>query len=158
DASPASGRAWWSRTGSHLVGGASAPTRGFDHLPSGATRLATRAPRPAERGGAERDRTVDLLNAIQALYQLSYGPTGGGGAIFEAARRGSRIPADRAMDGGRARTSRGATRVACVRRRYPGPMDEGRSSAPAGFVDDLAGAIAAGVRRRPVVWASLLGA
>ncbi len=29
-----------------------------------------------ENGGAERDRTVDLLNAIQALSQLSYGPTG----------------------------------------------------------------------------------
>jgi hypothetical protein len=28
-------------------------------------------------GGAERDRTVDLLNAIQALSQLSYGPTDG---------------------------------------------------------------------------------
>lgn len=28
-----------------------------------------------EIGGAERDRTVDLLNAIQALSQLSYGPT-----------------------------------------------------------------------------------
>jgi hypothetical protein len=28
-------------------------------------------------GGAERDRTVDLLNAIQALSQLSYSPTGG---------------------------------------------------------------------------------
>ena len=27
-------------------------------------------------GGAERDRTADLLNAIQALSQLSYGPTG----------------------------------------------------------------------------------
>ena len=26
-------------------------------------------------GGAERDRTDDLLNAIQALSQLSYGPT-----------------------------------------------------------------------------------
>lgn|GEM_PF-2407556 len=26
-------------------------------------------------GGAERDRTVDLLNAIQALSQLSYSPT-----------------------------------------------------------------------------------
>jgi hypothetical protein len=25
-------------------------------------------------GGAERDRTVDLHNAIVALYQLSYGP------------------------------------------------------------------------------------
>ena len=28
-----------------------------------------------ENGGAERDRTVDLLNAIQALSQLSYSPT-----------------------------------------------------------------------------------
>ena len=27
-------------------------------------------------GGAKRNRTVDLLNAIQALYQLSYGPQG----------------------------------------------------------------------------------
>ena len=26
-------------------------------------------------GGADRDRTGDLLNAIQALSQLSYGPT-----------------------------------------------------------------------------------
>ena len=30
-------------------------------------------------GGAEGNRTPDLLNAIQALYQLSYGPTGGCG-------------------------------------------------------------------------------
>ena len=29
-----------------------------------------------EHGGADRDRTDDLLNAIQALSQLSYGPTG----------------------------------------------------------------------------------
>jgi len=28
-------------------------------------------------GGADRDRTDDLLNAIQALSQLSYGPTHG---------------------------------------------------------------------------------
>ena len=27
-------------------------------------------------GGARRNRTADLLNAIQALSQLSYGPTG----------------------------------------------------------------------------------
>ena len=30
--------------------------------------------RPEEDGGAERDRTADLLNAIQALSQLSYSP------------------------------------------------------------------------------------
>ena len=28
-------------------------------------------------GGAERDRTADLLNAIQALSQLSYSPLSG---------------------------------------------------------------------------------
>ena len=28
-----------------------------------------------ESGGAEGNRTLDLLNAIQALSQLSYGPT-----------------------------------------------------------------------------------
>jgi hypothetical protein len=28
-------------------------------------------------GGARRDRTVDLLHAMQALSQLSYGPTEG---------------------------------------------------------------------------------
>ena len=30
-----------------------------------------------ELGGAEGNRTLDLLNAIQALSQLSYGPTRG---------------------------------------------------------------------------------
>src|SRR5881398_3967154 len=29
------------------------------------------------QSGAEGNRTLDLLNAIQALSQLSYGPTGG---------------------------------------------------------------------------------
>ncbi len=29
-------------------------------------------------GGAEENRTLDLLNAIQALSQLSYGPTSEG--------------------------------------------------------------------------------
>jgi hypothetical protein len=29
------------------------------------------------RGGARRDRTADLLHAMQALSQLSYGPTAG---------------------------------------------------------------------------------
>ena len=33
--------------------------------------------RNEETGGARRNRTADLLNAIQALSQLSYGPTGG---------------------------------------------------------------------------------
>ena len=32
-------------------------------------------PRHVENGGAYRDRTDDLLHAMQALSQLSYGPT-----------------------------------------------------------------------------------
>src|SRR5213082_1782339 len=32
---------------------------------------------PAKAGGARRDRTADLLHAMQALSQLSYGPTQG---------------------------------------------------------------------------------
>jgi hypothetical protein len=30
---------------------------------------------PTKSGGARRDRTADLLHAMQALSQLSYGPT-----------------------------------------------------------------------------------
>ena len=49
---------------------------------------------PEAVGGARRNRTADLLNAIQALYQLSYGPTQSrgvgmaaeGSAAFWAAR------------------------------------------------------------------------
>ena len=33
-----------------------------------------------ENGGASRDRTGDLYNAIVALSQLSYGPTASSGA------------------------------------------------------------------------------
>ena len=44
-----------------------------------------------ELGGAEGNRTLDLLNAIQALSQLSYGPTrgmqGGKYEAFSAANR-----------------------------------------------------------------------
>ena len=36
-------------------------------------------PRPTVLGGAMRDRTADLLNANQALSQLSYGPKNGAG-------------------------------------------------------------------------------
>ena len=38
-------------------------------------RLGPREPNLLSFGGAERDRTVGLLNAIQALSQLSYSPT-----------------------------------------------------------------------------------
>ncbi len=43
-------------------------------------------------GGAKRDRTADLLHAMQALSQLSYGPTPGftgtvSGEVIGSARR-----------------------------------------------------------------------
>ncbi len=40
-------------------------------------------------GGAKGSRTPDLLNAIQALYQLSYGPTGGLSRALRRCRGGS---------------------------------------------------------------------
>ncbi len=39
-------------------------------------------PETLEIGGAKRDRTADLLHAMQALSQLSYGPTGWKDAHF----------------------------------------------------------------------------
>ena len=44
-------------------------------------------------GGAEEDRTPDLLNAIQALSQLSYGPTCGKRAHASTAPRAAASPA-----------------------------------------------------------------
>src|SRR5436305_12998328 len=43
-------------------------------LPFGLGAAAPRVARRAKRGGARRDRTADLLHAMQALSQLSYGP------------------------------------------------------------------------------------
>ena len=37
----------------------------------------------AKSGGARRDRTADLLHAMQALSQLSYGPTWRRGTLPE---------------------------------------------------------------------------
>ena len=53
---------------------ATAGRRGVLH-PSDCFRLGDRHVR--KNGGAERDRTVDLLTASQALSQLSYSPTQG---------------------------------------------------------------------------------
>jgi hypothetical protein len=39
--------------------------------------------RSAKSGGARRDRTADLLHAMQALSQLSYGPTWRRGTLPE---------------------------------------------------------------------------
>ena len=40
-----------------------------------------------ENGGARRDRTVDLLHAMQALSQLSYGPVSEGADSPEEAAK-----------------------------------------------------------------------
>src|SRR5439155_18986073 len=67
-------------------------------------------------GGARRDRTADLLHAMQALSQLSYGPTRSGGTLRTASglvkRRGNRSDHPAAV----------CTRCAraCLRRRPPG--------------------------------------
>jgi hypothetical protein len=39
--------------------------------------------RESKSGGARRDRTADLLHAMQALSQLSYGPTWRRGTLPE---------------------------------------------------------------------------
>ena len=59
-------------------------------------------------GGARRDRTDDLLNANQALSQLSYGPLACGGAdpTPGKARKADRPPASEAKDSGGPGTTR----------------------------------------------------
>ena len=47
---------------------------GYDGQPSLASRTEFAASPFAKVGGARRDRTADLLHAMQALSQLSYGP------------------------------------------------------------------------------------
>ena len=49
-------------------------TPGTTLRPSSSCVAAPRVARRAKRGGARRDRTADLLHAMQALSQLSYGP------------------------------------------------------------------------------------
>ena len=49
-------------------------TPGTTFRPSVICAAAPREARRAKRGGARRDRTADLLHAMQALSQLSYGP------------------------------------------------------------------------------------
>src|ERR1044071_6232435 len=60
-----------------------------------------------KRGGARRDRTVDLLHAMQALSQLSYSPT-----------RGAR----------KYGTTRGMSRTYLATRSYSRPTDYGPST------------------------------
>ena len=48
-------------------------------------------------GGGKRDRTADLLHAMQALSQLSYSPTRG--ADYTAPRKGLQTPSRAALKG-----------------------------------------------------------
>ena len=55
-----------------MLGEGLEPSRGFPHRILNPARLPI--PPPERPSGAEGNRTPDLLNAIQALSQLSYGP------------------------------------------------------------------------------------
>ena len=64
-----------------MLEGGLEPPRGFPHRILNPARLPIPPPEPVSRplrnatqNGAEGNRTPDLLNAIQALSQLSYGP------------------------------------------------------------------------------------
>ena len=58
--------------GSGMLGEGLEPSRGYPHRILNPARLPI--PPPERPSGAEGSRTPDLLNAIQALSQLSYGP------------------------------------------------------------------------------------
>src|SRR5579872_4976659 len=65
---------------------------GYDAAASATTWLAEpKQAKPAEAGGARRDRTADLVIANDALSQLSYGPKSPGGNL--AAARDGKPPA-----------------------------------------------------------------
>ena len=64
-----------------MLEGGLEPPRGFPHRILNPARLPIPPPEPVSlspgdttRNGAEGNRTPDLLNAIQALSRLSYGP------------------------------------------------------------------------------------
>src|ERR1700760_2434410 len=66
---------WWGSSFGNCVSPSS--PFGLRRAPASSFGLCAAAPRVAKRakaGGARRDRTADLLHAMQALSQLSYGP------------------------------------------------------------------------------------
>src|SRR5947209_9690782 len=83
-------------------------------------------------GGADRDRTDDLLNAIQALSQLSYGPSGarivlsGGGGCQTGPRPGAASTAT--ASGATPKPSRRAS--SALRAGMPSPVAAETQSAP----------------------------
>src|SRR5688500_3718471 len=60
-----------------------------------------------EIGGARRDRTADLLHAMQALSQLSYGPTGWKVGKFRGFRRRASSAVGDSRTGGSVASQRG---------------------------------------------------
>src|SRR5439155_455907 len=119
--------------------------------------------------GAEGSRTLDLLNAIQALSQLSYGPTGGktggGVSIPRPSRVGQRDAASlpevaarvdrRAVDahlvvkvrpGGTARRADGADRLAAMHLLALAHVERGEMAVervePTAVIDDHEAAVA----------------
>ncbi len=69
-------------------------------------------------GGARRNRTADLLNAIQALSQLSYGPTGPRAARFGLHHQGIK-PRHQNQLARREVPRRGARRLMSAERERP---------------------------------------
>ena len=67
---------------------------------------------PGEVGGARRDRTVDLLHAMQALSQLSYGPIQRGRILRNSPRSVNALA--KAMASPAARASARLPRIASV--------------------------------------------
>ena len=89
-----------------------------------------------ESGGAEGNRTPDLLNAIQALSQLSYGPVQcglawEGGDIAAWARAGNPLRGGEVGGGVEGSLRLGAQLVERDARRH---LDQGQA-VPAGMVD-----------------------
>jgi hypothetical protein len=78
--------------------------------------LSDRAESLEKDGGAERDRTDDLLSAIQALSQLSYSPTRGECSLLTA---GGRTPFHRSER--RSIRTASAARKCCDDRRLRAP-------------------------------------
>src|SRR5690242_2508601 len=76
--------AWlkWKNEQSAFALWASARQPSLASLPEGGRWLAE--PKLAKAGGARRDRTADLLHAMQALSQLSYGPIQRPGGLGDA--------------------------------------------------------------------------
>ena len=104
-------------------------------------------------GGARRDRTADLLHAMQALSQLSYGPTTEGGEGTEGTPRCQAVneAATRQRDATHSLTRSGSSTQGSIRRvakALGGVSRRRRCAAPNPYAQAPAHARAAAVWRR----------